>query len=278
MGIPQIPKLPSLSLPNPADSAAGVMCRKMEESLDTKLGELAKVKNMINGPLDSLTGKLSDMVGRVATPLDEMESTLGDLKSAASDAIPKTLGVDEVKDLLEKCGILKGELPSLSDTAILDNYTKDIGSSFKNMLGSFFGGLDLDLDFPEIGVGNMLGGLKSLLDKVNISGLLGGLDGYLNCLDSLCGANVSDKLDYANNIVDDMKLTAEGALDVEGILNSSGIDTDQIKNIMDAKKTNEENEEDLSAATENAGVSLVVALHEIKNSALGSIAPINPFA
>ena len=224
--IPDLPEIPSIpSLPNPADGPQGTMCRKMERELDKGLGEMGKARNAMYTALDDVKSSLSDMVGQVATPLNDMNSALGDLNNAASDAMPSfPVGSGQLEDMLQKCGILKQDLPKLSGSAIYDDFANATSTSFENALKDAFDGIS----FPEFGISDMFRDLGKQLDFFDVSGILSGLDGFLNCLDSMCGSNVSDKIDYANDLVDDMGLdSVTGKLDTEGLMNDAGISTAQ---------------------------------------------------
>lgn len=275
--IPDLPEIPSIggSLPNPADGPAGTMCRDMERQLDKGLGEMGKARNAIYMGLDSVKSALSDMVGQVATPVNDMNSALGDLNNAASNAMPSfPVGTDQLEDMLQKCGILKDSLPKMSGSALYDKYKDSIYVSFEDALKGIFDGIS----FPEFGISDMFRNLGKQLDFLDVGGILSGLDGYLNCLDSMCGSSVSDKIDYANNLVDEMGLTAEGSLDMDGLMDDAGISSAQKSNVTSVNDANASNDYDLKQATQNSGDSLVAEVKKFKDNLVGAVTKSNPFA
>jgi len=276
MGIPKLPEIPSIpSLPSPADGPAGTMCRKLEGKLDKGLSEMGKIRNSAWNALNDVKGALADMVGQAASPLNEMTDALDGLKNAASDAMPSfPVGTDQLEDMLKNCGILKDDLPKMSGSSLFDDFSKSVGLNFDLSIGDYFDGIDL----PEFGIGKMFDDLASKLDFLDTSGILSGLDGLLNCLDSMCGSDLSGKVDHANDLVDGMGLDVKGALDTDKLMSDSGISSSQISNINSVKSANEENKFDLKQSTQNAGDSLVTSVKKYKDDLIGAVAPANPFA
>jgi len=269
-----MPSLPKLDLPSPSDGPQGSMCQDMEVKLDAAIASLEKAKKAIEHPLQGVFDKIDALTGSIPTPENDINNALGDLGGKLNDAIPKPpSGVDEVKDMLSKCGILNEELPSISSTKL---NVKFEGISIKGYADALDSALDDLQSLAEFPIAKALDAIKGILEGFGLGSIISGLDGFLDCLDSMCGSDISGKMDYVNQLMDDMKVNDDGTLDMETIYTESGASSGTISNLANIGNKLTESSGDATAGIADAAAGLVDSVKSIKQesvlSSLGDLA------
>ncbi len=270
MGFPELPELPELpslpDIPNPADGPQGAMCQDLESKLDRSLGTLLKAKNAMNSPLKTVMSQMTGAVGAAETPAGEMGSALSSAGSSLGNAIPKAPnGVDEVKSLLENCGILEAELPKVSAKKIMGNFSTTSTSGLLSTIGNIFDTFEGLVEFP---IAKGIDAINFIAQQLGLIDLVSAMDGYLDCLSSMCGSSVSPKLDYANTLMDQMYINDNGELDQGRLFSESGISNQQIINITDIGDTISSAKTTAATEIQEAGTALADAAKSIKTGSL----------
>jgi len=261
-----MPSLPSLDLPSPSDGPQGAMCAGIESQLDSAIATLEKAKNAMKNPLDGIFDQIGALAGSAATPADDINNALNDMTSGINDAIPKPpSGLGEVKDMLSKCGILEADLDSISGTKLSVDFGSISASTFTDALNGLLDDLQSLAEFP---IAKALEALKDLLAGFGLGSIISSLDGFLDCLDSMCGSDISGKIDYVNQLITDMKINDDGELDMESIYQDSGASSDTISNLANIGNKLSESKDSAASGIADAASGLVDAVSSIKQGSV----------
>ena len=263
-----MPSLPSLDLPSPSSGPQAGMCQDLEAKLDSAIASLEKAKNAMKNPLDGIFSQLDGLIGTTATPVDDINSALGDMEGKLNDAIPKApSGIDEVMDMLSKCSILEEDMGKVSGTKLEVNFTSISTKGFTDAISNALDDLQSLAEFP---IAKALEGLKDLLAGFGLGEIISSLDGFLNCLDGMCGSDISGKMDYVNNLIDEMKINDDGELDMETIYKESGAPSDSISNLANIGNKLSESKDSASTGIADATAGLVDSVKSIKKQSIKS--------
>ena len=261
-----MPSLPKLELPSLSDGPQGAMCKDLEAKLDAAIATLEKAKKSMEHPLSGIFNKLDAMVGQIPTPGDDINNALGDLSGKLNDAIPKPpSGIDEVKNLLKKCSILEADLPSMSGTKLGISFGKVSLKGYTDALKSALDDLQSLAEFP---IAQALEGLKGLLAGFGLGEIIKGLDGFLNCLDGMCGSDISSKMEYVDQLISDMKVKDDGTLDMETIYSESGAPSGVISNLANIGNKLSESGDSATTGIADAAAGLVDSVKSIKSESI----------
>lgn len=243
-------------------------CQGLEAKLDATIGTLQQAQTAISGPLAQATSLLNDFEGQFSSTLEQIDGGISNLVSAAADSIPDPPNVDNVMDMLSKCAGLQTAFTSGSPGGIADDFSKSVGDSIGSAIGDAFDVLESLVEFPIVRV---MDTVNEILSNLNVPNLIGELDGFLDCLDSLCGSDTSSKIDQINNLMSSMKLTTDGILDRSTLFSVAGISQtkiDDLVNIGDSLT----NVKSLAADNiESVSDALKSTVKAVKSNAIGTI-------
>lgn len=228
MSIPPVINMPSLS-----DGPQGGVCASFETQLDAAIAVLEMAKDTINAPVEALRGMLDDIVGEAASVIDDINSGLNDIADAITDSIPSVEGTDEWTDMMAACGLLENEVKIQSPKNIASDLLNSTISSMTNALDAQ---LDLLESIVEIPIATAINAINSILEELKVPDFLSSIDEFLECMDAICtDADLTDKVNYINNLLDDMYVDDNGFLLDQQLMNESGISQTQKDNITQAK-------------------------------------------
>jgi hypothetical protein len=190
------------------------ICGGFDTKLSDTLGSFDQMYSAVKGPMNDLTkamGKLSDVV---PSSSNDITNGIGDIESAATAAVPDIPDVSDIESILQDCGLLQGDLLSgLSNVA--DLIAGYIEQAIGIVTDAISGVLDLLGDLLEAPAAFIMDQINKLLGLFGVGDLLSYLDGLINCLDSVCGSDVSGAIDHVNYIVEDLHLNDAGEFDLD---------------------------------------------------------------
>jgi len=228
---------PEIKIPGISALAAGI-CDDFGGQVDGLVGSLGKAKGMLNSPFDMLRGELNGLSGAVSSPINDLTSGLDSITDAALDGLPGLPDVSELERIMQACGLLRGSLLGglMSPAEFLGKYLNTALGLLDSLVGGAMGAIGSVLGLIEAGAAFILNEINKLLNMLDISGLLSKLDGFLNCIEAICGRNfnipstpgapaqptsekfyldyIDDTMDYVNNMLIDMNLDDTGNLDI----------------------------------------------------------------
>ena len=203
----------SIVLPSAATiGIASGLCSGLTSNLDGLLGGLGQIKSAMNDPLTNLNNEISNLEGQTATPTIDINSAAGDLTNAANDSIPDLPDVSEIDKILQDCGILNGSLlggvPDVS--SIVGDYLNQSLNSLSNIIDKTLEALSNLIEIPVV---ILINSINKLLNAFGIGDMIKQLDGLLNCIDAICGTDISSQAGYVDNMLNDMNINDSGNFD-----------------------------------------------------------------
>jgi len=212
------------------------LCSGFDDKLGGAIGNLNQMKGIMNGPLSMLKNELGQLEGAAASPGNALNDGLGAISDAATDSIPSIPDVSGIEDMLKDCNILQGDLlsglqsPASLIGGFLDQATGIAGDAISGVLGLLGDLLEAPAAFLVNQINDLLGGF-------GVGSLLSELDGMLNCLDSMCGSDVSGQIDQVNGILDDLNLDDMGEFDIDKAMDGINIPSDVMENLSSLADT-----------------------------------------
>lgn len=225
MSIPKIPDLPKVS-----DGPQGTYCKDLETQCDDAIKILQQAQSAINGPTKELDKNLKGILGQPASAVNDINSASDDITNTANDATATPSGAGAIEDVLKNCGILQADVLS-GKTSPAESIGKFLESASNSLSDAMDTAMDLISSLAEAPVAAIINTINDILEPFDLKGIFSKLDGIFDCLDSMCGSNISGKVDYVNDLADQMQLDSEGNFDTNTILQNSGISSEQISNI-----------------------------------------------
>ena len=212
------------------------LCSGFDDKLGSMMGNLDQIKSAMGSPMSMLKGELSKLEGGVASPVGDMEDGLEAVTSAATDSIPSIPDVSDIEDILKDGSILQGNLLSglQSPASLISGFLDQAIGIIGDAIGSV---LDLLGDLLEAPAAFLINQINNLLEGFGLGSLLAELDGLFNCLDSVCGTDVSGDIDQVNGILDALNLDEVGKFDITKITDGMNIPTDVMKNVTSLADT-----------------------------------------
>lgn len=221
------------------------LCNKLLGDFDGLLAPGRSAQGDVNGYTNDLKGLLGGLAGNMS-PSSEIDDALYDFQNQVNNNLPGSTinDLQNFKNFLDNCVYLGALQPVSAMLATLFG----IYNKISNLISVY------NVDYPEFGAGNIASALDDLIGLPStgdsISGLLGGADGLLNCLDLLCttfdsGYNgdlttmTSDLQGvYTDlNLVDDPSDPRYGMTDFESIYQSQGLSPTEVLQ-MEKVRTN----------------------------------------
>jgi len=191
------------------------ICQKMLGDLDDGLSTLESAKNNVLGDINSA---ISSMESAIFTPIDELESAANNVLSQMESMVPDFGDVNvlsEISDMISACTHLETNYGDAS--GLLGSLTDTIFDGANDIMGSIFGAV------PELDIANALNDLIGKATDFDLGNLVPGLDSIINCLSSVCGSDVSSRIDRMNGLMGDMNLGDDGSFDLDSIMDSAGL-------------------------------------------------------
>jgi len=191
------------------------ICKGLTSDLNNQLGSLSEIGNALNKTNTDLNNQLGGLTDAIPSDVGDITSGVDQLGDAISSGIPDIPNIEDIENMLKECDIL-GKIKNPMDIidSFLSNSLTTISDLISNTLGSLF---DL-IEFPSIG---LINDLNDLLSKFSLGDMISQLDGLLNCLDSVCGVDVSGQVDSMNSMLDTYNIDDTGTLDMNALLSKA---------------------------------------------------------
>jgi hypothetical protein len=228
MAIPPVIDLPSLS-----DGPQGSVCASFEKQLDVAIEVLEMTADAIDAPVDAIRDLLDDIVGEAASAIGDIEDGLSDIFDAVLGTIPVVEGDDEWLAMMEACGLLEDTINAQSATNIASELLDNTLNASVNALTDQ---LQLLESLVELPIATAINAVNRLLEELKVPDFLSSIDELFNCMDSICtGADLTNKIQYVDDLLDEMYVDDNGFLLDDRLMNDSGISQAQRDIIIDAQ-------------------------------------------
>ncbi len=224
---------PTLNLPSLSDGPTGSVCLGFNTSLEAVIKLIETVIDAIQAPIAQLNSMLNAIVGQAASSIGDIELALDDISADIGNCIPVVEGAGEWLDMMASCGLLENEITAKSPANIAAGF---LDGAVNDMAGALEDQLTLLTGLAEMPIAAAINALNSLLESLKIPDHLASFDELVQCMDSICvGVDVSDKLTYISDLLDDNFIDSNGFVLDEQMMNVAGISAAQKDVIIDAK-------------------------------------------
>lgn len=203
-------------------------CEDLESQLDAGISSLTQAKATIDGALSEVDALLAIFDLLASSTAEQITNGIFDIQSAATDSIPLIPDASDMEDLINACTQFKVNFDLGSPRGIAEDFANKAANALGTAIGSAF---DILTGLPEFAISELLNGIEDILSQIQIPDLLGLLDGILECLDQVCGSDVSSEVDQIDDLLNGMSLDDSGLLDKSTIFSDSGISQDKIDDL-----------------------------------------------
>lgn len=259
---------PPAALLAPTAATAGVAasyCSKYGQLLDRHIRTLDDLRDVLDVPLALLRKHMNTMSGSTPSDTDTINDEMSKIKDLIDGHIPEFPDTDTIDNMLEKCGLMKsGLLDGLIDIdALLDIFFDMQAGGISDTIQKALADM---LDIAEKGAAFLLNALGELVKKLNLKALLDLLDPLLECLDSMCGSDVSNQVEYINRTLDDLCIDDAGNFDPVKAMKDIELDPTVKSNTTGIGAKIEENSGNAWKKIEDSGTTLKDKFNEVKSS------------
>jgi len=244
-------------------------CDELERKLDSAISSLYSARSAMRDPLNQVQGKLNDYLGTPVSDINIINNGLNQIGGAADSSVPAIPDTSDIQELMDKCLDLKLNFELNTPEGIVGDFFRQIGDALADALGAVF---DLIGDVIEFVIGKLFQLIDTILSQFDLSGLLGLLDGFLDCIDVMCGRDVSGKIDTVNYLLDDMNVGDDGKLDRGKLFSTAGLDTSRIDALTTVDDGIISATTDAATKAVTSGVNLKSSVKSIKKQAVTAVA------
>jgi len=176
------------------DTVKKALCDSMLASLKKQMKQFTDVTNKMQNTVNDLGSKLSEI-----TPDDNINDSINTITNNVPDF---SANIDDFNDLINGCTAfsmmgIKNPADALND--FLNNKKPSFGNPLTDMAFNLFD-------------------LSKKINELNPSNLIADIDKFINCLDGVCGYDVTEQIDEINNTMDKSSLDINGNFDMNNMM------------------------------------------------------------
>ena len=232
---------------DPNDIIHSSVCAKLQSTVDG-----------IFGPLEALQKKLTADMNAAKDFLKKFDFSPGKLihdqcqellkKANLDKMVPDLKKFDQLVDMINACVFFSSN-PTLGyPSSLARGIVVGIKSAANGIIRDITNGL------PEFDSGAML---RSLSDQLGVGGLnlrpiIKNLRDGLNCMNTLCGVDVTSRLQKLNGFLSSCCLTGTGTLDFNKLFTDAGLSPDKMNIMNNVMKTYDKIYARIDGAVDNA--------------------------
>lgn len=200
------------------------VCQDMLGQFDSSMSMVGMAERGLKGELRGVSSMLSNAT---YAPLSNVQNASNLAMSQMGNVIPvfNNTTFDEMLNVINSCSSLAGKNP----LDLLNQMTGSLLASADNLIGDLFSSI------PQLDVGNALSGLldKFGVDGLNFTEMIPSMDGILNCLSSVCGSDVSSRIDSMNDITGRLKIKDSGDFDMDSVMGDVGLGANEMQGLTE---------------------------------------------
>lgn len=244
-------------------------CYVLEQKLDVAIAALESIDKTIKGPLEALQNLLEDYAGKADSLIDDIEDGVKSLQDAVKSALPEVDDDDDdLQNILDKCLGLKTDFVTESPAGLINDFIGFVANAIIDALEDAFALLAGLIEFP---IAKLIDFLNDLLSNVNISDLLSELDGFLDCLEALCGSDIASKIDTVESLLANMKVSESGRLNTGTLYSDAGLSQNKIINITNILNRLKESKDEGAVSTQDSAKKLKTEVKSLKKQIVGQV-------
>jgi hypothetical protein len=176
------------------------ICSQTTAALDLALDNLYKYRYLLMKYNDEILNFFDDMVWNAEDTIINGANTV---LSNLSSMVPDVSEVDEITNILNVCVFFKeGSIPSAS--SLINSAVDSVYSNAESIIDGLVGVLD------EFKIGGLLKSLENYISTYKIPNIVDKITKMLNCLDAICGVDITSRLQGLNQFLSDCYLDGSG--------------------------------------------------------------------
>lgn len=205
------------------------VCSKLLGDFDGNFDGMSTFKNTILSNSNIVQNTLNNLKNTGFSDVNDVINNASSVLNNYEDFIPSLSDLDDLARFIEACLYA-------SESDILNTPLGLFRSITDYLYDNLYDVVGLLTDTtPEFSIAIDMSKLDRLLDSLRVPFLTDLMGKILNCLDEICGTDITSRQEELSTFLSDCKLTSGGALDVNTIYDNCGL-TDGQKEIMGIAK------------------------------------------
>jgi hypothetical protein len=200
------------------------LCNSLNQQFDGLIAPIIAAKSGYQSRLREFKNLLRNTT---FTPQSQIDSELNNLRNSARNNMPgkELQDMRELRDILENCDFFN----IFSPASALISGTVGLFDKISDLISNS------GITVPEFGLGAIADALERLLDGIgtpggsNLKELFERADQLINCLDSICGYDVTGKISRLEDLVTDYELDNSYNIDYSTIYSDAGLTASEIQ-------------------------------------------------
>lgn len=204
------------------------ICDKLTSHVDAILNNMTLIQSDIIKEINNFEDEISDYQFDPATDIDKV---CEELSNRIDEIVPDLPDFDEILDIINSCDYLASSAVLSEPFAILKGISTPVKDNSYEKIS------DLTNNLPEF---NAAKSFRSVMDKIksgNLDSNIPEVNKALNCISSICGTDITSRLNTLVNIANNCFVTIDGTINLQSILEGQGIPPEVILNIIKADQS-----------------------------------------
>ena len=202
------------------------VCGKLVNEFDKTLNMLLGCKAVMNPMLQALKAKLN---GTIFSPPAALLNGLAQVNALASQipAMDSVRSLEEIAKIMAQCTFFNVSPMLKNPVNIMRSLQQQLNTNFYSKI------LDISssLGLPEIGLGNDISKISGFMNKFRLDNLIPTSNLAIQCINKVCGIDISQKLAKYNLLEKALNLTSGGVLNLPEIYNLCNLSSVAISNM-----------------------------------------------
>ncbi len=202
------------------------ICMKLESDFDAMNSQLSKLRKAAKAPINNLKTQIQALK---YSAVEALESVAGELHDNIDNYTPKFNDqdkIDEMTNIINSCTYLQNvDIDILKMIRLVNDAANNMIDDLINPLISSLG---------EFDIAKLLNQLMKNFNVWDLSNLIQNLLNVLDCIESICGRDVSLDIAEIESLMADMYALSDGNMDTTSLYGDLGLIPSQIYNINKA--------------------------------------------
>ncbi len=199
------------------------ICQKLESDFNQMNSQISKYRKAIRNSISSVKTVIQALT---YSAVDAINNASDELNDNIDDYVPKFNSqdkIDEIQDIINSCTYLQtSNLDVLSILRLIDDSTRD---TIDDLINSVISSL------PEYDVAKLLNNIMKQYTQWDVADLIDKLFKVLDCIEAICGRDVSVDISEIEDLLADMYLLSTGEFDCTTLYSDLSLNVSEIYNI-----------------------------------------------
>ena len=203
-------------------------CDDFEAKLDSAIKTLKSAHKFVDKKVADLKSAANDLIPEPTSPPSSIDSANNTVTESVKEETPDFTNVNDVLNVFNACGLMKSKIQFSSQTNVEKTISKHVQKGVNNAISNV--GISL-AGIAEYPVSVLSKQINEYLAKIKIPDLLGNIDKYMECIDAMCGRDLSSKIDEVNELMEGWEIDETGFIDTNKIISSVGVAVEKVTNV-----------------------------------------------